>query len=612
MSQASENFQVDLGGVLQLFSAHLYTTADVFVRELIQNGADAIAARKKLEPQWQGRIVVESSVKAGTIIFIDDGIGLSPAEVRDFLSRVGASIKRGDGADRSTYLGQFGVGILSSFMVVDELIVLTRRWGEDSNGIRWTGRSDGTYTVEELEQPVSVGTQVILKLKSSAKKYARSETLREILLQYCKYLSTPILINGRYALNESPPWELDLSDSNEREELLEQFARQCGRPALDVVELNDLKLGLHGVAYVLPDLPANATEQRHDIYLKNMFVTDRPGDLLPRWAGFTQCVINSDRLRPTASRESFYEDRGFAKVRESVSRSLFQYLKRLAVEDRATLSMLLSLQDVAFRQLAREDDTFFDAVIDLLSFETSTGRMTFGDFRRENMVVRVASTVDQFRSVAALAAARGVIVFNGGYAHHEDLLEKAVARDPELTLEPIDGRDLIEQLGRATEQEIAAFEPIREEVEAALFPLGAVPRLSRFDPSDVPAVYAEGADSNLVRALRAARDMSQGLWAELLEAAGTTLNENEELAVLCLNAANPVIQRLLVPDGRGSGLAGEVAKLLYVQALLLSQQPLTTDETNAFTIALTTVLQKALQTDNRQQRSTQTEGEPGK
>ncbi|MFG0244115.1 MAG: HSP90 family protein [Phycisphaerales bacterium JB054] len=589
----SENFQVDLGGILDLLSEHLYSSPDVFIRELIQNGTDAIAARAAEDPSIRGRIVFEPDEDAGTLTVTDNGIGLSADEARAFLSKVGASIKRGGDADRTSYIGQFGVGILSCFMVADEIVVLTRRFGDDANGIRWTARPDGTYTVSELDRELDAGTRVVLKLNRRGARYAAARSVRELIDRYARYLPVDIHVGDEdWAVNdEAPPWQADLTDRHVRESLVEEFGWRSGRTALDVIDLTDESLGLRGVAFVLPDLPANASQQHHDVYLKRMFITDRPGDLLPRWAGFTRCVLCSDRLRPTASRESFYEDDTYRAVRESVTLRLRDYLQRLAVENRAVLALLLELQDAPFRQLAREDDAFFDAVIDLLTFETSVGRITFGDFRKEHSVVRVTQTSDQFRSMAALAAARGTILFNGGYTHHEELIEKAVSRDPTLTVEALDGRDLIDQLESASADAVRRFDRVRDAAAAALRPFGAAPRLAEFEPSDVPAVYAEGADSNLARSLRAAREMSQGLWKELLDAVGSGVNPEDEQTLLCLNAANPVVQSVL--HAADPTLTTHTVTLLYVQALMLGQQPLTVDETRAFTDALAAVLSRS-------------------
>src|SRR5262245_35171576 len=97
------NFQVDLRGLIELLSGHLYSGPSVFVRELLQNGVDAIRARQRLAPAHAGAIKVElvrSSGRPATLLFQDDGIGLTEKEIHQFLATIGQSSKRGDQVER--------------------------------------------------------------------------------------------------------------------------------------------------------------------------------------------------------------------------------------------------------------------------------------------------------------------------------------------------------------------------------------------------------------------------------------------------------------------------------------------------------------------------------
>ncbi len=126
----SERFKVNLRGIIELLSNHLYGSPDVFLRELLQNSADALVARGLVTPGHTGRIAIEWVPRADgppALQFRDDGVGLSEDEIHRFLATIGESSKRGDVfAASKDFIGRFGIGLLSCFMVSDEVQVITR------------------------------------------------------------------------------------------------------------------------------------------------------------------------------------------------------------------------------------------------------------------------------------------------------------------------------------------------------------------------------------------------------------------------------------------------------------------------------------------------------
>ena len=141
----SNTFQVDLRGIVDLLSHHLYASPRVYVRELLQNAVDAITAA---DSGRGGSVVIESADATGdgTLRITDDGIGLTEAQVHELLATIGRSSKRDElGFARHEFLGQFGIGLLSCFLVADEIRVHTRR--EGAPAVHWTGYADGRYEV---------------------------------------------------------------------------------------------------------------------------------------------------------------------------------------------------------------------------------------------------------------------------------------------------------------------------------------------------------------------------------------------------------------------------------------------------------------------------------
>ncbi|MCI8477809.1 MAG: HSP90 family protein, partial [Oscillospiraceae bacterium] len=124
----SYHFQVNLGGILDVLSNHLYKRPDVFLRELLQNGVDAITLRQKREPTWhRGRITI--SVTPGhRLIFYDNGAGLDEGEIHRCLAVIGQSSKTAlvTGTLPEDYIGRFGIGLLACVLVSDSIVVHTR------------------------------------------------------------------------------------------------------------------------------------------------------------------------------------------------------------------------------------------------------------------------------------------------------------------------------------------------------------------------------------------------------------------------------------------------------------------------------------------------------
>ena len=153
-------FNVNLGGMMDLLSNHLYSTPKVFIRELLQNSADAINLRKSHGMSEEPRIdiVVEENKY---LIFKDNGCGLTEDEIHKFVSVIGQSSKRSSN-DNISYIGRFGIGMLSCFMVTPEIILRSRSTETPDKVFEWHGYTNGKYTVSEINSDMPAGTEIII------------------------------------------------------------------------------------------------------------------------------------------------------------------------------------------------------------------------------------------------------------------------------------------------------------------------------------------------------------------------------------------------------------------------------------------------------------------
>nr|WP_211486848.1 HSP90 family protein [Corallococcus exiguus] len=584
--RVDHRFQVSLRGVIDLLSHHLYSSPGVYVRELLQNATDAIRARQLLEPQATGAVGLELREKQDggppTLLFTDEGVGLTEEEIHRFLATIGESSKREQlEARRNDFIGQFGIGLLSCFMVCDELLVVTRSAKGDGRTLEWRGRHDGTYDVRVSEHPLDApGTHVYLVARADMVEWFTPERVRQLAKHYGGLLPFPVrlTVNGQTeSLNpDGPPWRRFYETAGDRRQALLAYGREVfGTDFLDVIPLRSEAGDVDGVAYVLPASPHFNAKQKHRVYLKQMLLSESAENLLPEWAFFVKCVVNANGLRPTASRESFYEDTVLAKAREALGQSLRKYLMDLAHEDPRSLQRLIALHGLSVKGLALDDDDFYRLVIHWLPFETSLGVMTLADYRKSWPVVRYTPTLDGFRQVARVAAAQGLCVLNAAYTHDTALLEKLPHVVPEAQVAPFSSADLPQSFEELTLDEREAVYPLLRLAERVLAPFRCGVEVKKFFPAEVPTLYSSDAEGAFKRDAERAREESDDLYAGVLDGvmAGTG---GQERALLCINLHNPVVRKLAAVEGRE--LLKLSVEMLYVQALLLGQHPLNAQE----------------------------------
>jgi molecular chaperone HtpG len=578
-------FQIHLRGIIDLLSKHLYSGPEVFVRELLQNGVDAIRARQKLDPDFAGSLNLELHTPRGkpaTLVATDDGIGLTEDEVHKFLATIGESSKRMAEGDRPTdFIGQFGVGILSCFLVSDEIVVISKSARENSPPVEWRARPGGTYEVRTLSHELSPGTQVILTAREDAEEFFTFDRLTELVKHFGGMLPYPIKVTSgkrtEFANERGVPWRQEFASEKERTRALLQFGREAfGTDFLDTIPLRANAGDIDGVAFILPHEASLTARRAHRVYLKNMLLSESADNLLPDWAFFVKAVVNANDLRPTASRETFYDDDKLAAAREALGDCLRGYLVNLAEKRPERLEKFIDLHHRALKALATEDDEFYRLFIDYLPFETTHGRMAFGEYRREHGTLLFAPTVDQFRQIARVASAQGRCVINAGYAYDHELLAKAPDVFDDLGVEELEASEIVQSFDDLTLEEQEEAHLLMTVAEAALKPFRCEPELKKFKPKELPALFSTSKDGRFFRSLEQSKEIADPLWGGVLDQLGKRERRQTAHSQLCFNFENPLIRRLVGLKSRP--LVRRSVEMLYVQALLLGHQPLNAKE----------------------------------
>jgi len=571
MEEQNYHFQVNLTGLIDLLSNHLYSNPGVFVRELLQNAVDAIAARRRLGHRFEPRIHVET-YSNHTISIQDNGIGLTRDEIIRFLASIGSSTKKDpDAADE--LIGQFGIGLLSCFVVSDEIVLITRS-ALEGDSLEWRGRPDGTYRIRRLDHELPIGSTIYLKAKPEYEELFEYWQLRALLEKYGKYLNVRLTLFDQGAEEtiheERLPWKL-------RGEEAAKFVEEAtGSRPLDIIPLESRLGGLEGFAAILPYSVGVQEKKRHQVYLKNMLLSDENSDLLPDWAFFVDACVNATNLKPTASRESFRKNDLFHHVREELGENIKQYFKRIAAEDRGLLERILRVHSQSIKLVANEDDELYQLFMPYLRFETSHGEMDMAAIMSRVDTLYVTATVDEFRQIARVARAQDVLVVNGGYQHDFGLLTRANRVWEGIPVEVVDVMKFSERFTPLADEEWEEVRRFLELAGAFLADRRCEGVVCYFEPPDLPVLYTTNKDLNYWKIVNESLQAAEGLFADLLGSLRAAGHAEEPLARLCFNYNNPIVRK--VAECRDETLQRRAIELFYTQSLLMGGHVMSGEE----------------------------------
>jgi molecular chaperone HtpG len=575
-------FRINLRGLIDLLSNHLYSGPQVYLRELLQNAVDALRARTDLEPGHRGEVAVEvvpgRGGKPPTLAFVDNGVGLSEDEVQGFLATIGQSSKRAWEAP-ADFLGRFGIGLLSCFVVSEEVVVITRS-ARGGRATEWRGRADGTCSLKPLDGDVAAGTQIYLACKPGCEEWFEPARVADLATHFGALLPYPVRVTtGKQSqvVSDGPaPWRRQYASREEQSRAMLEYGRRAfGIKFFDWVPLRSEAGAVDGVAFVLPCAPGLATRKTHRVYLKDLLLSESAEDLLPEWAFFVKCVVNANDLRPTASRESFCDDDKLRSARAALGGCLRDYLVGLARRAPRRLRRFLALHALSIKALAVQDEEAYRLFIDWLPFETSLGEMTLGEYRREYPVVRYVPTLDRFRQLARVAAAQGVCVINAGYVYDAELLARLPEVLPPARVETLDPATLargFEELSPREHDETAAFLRAADRV---LRPFQCTAEIKKFLPRELPTLFSAGKDAEFLRSVEQAGEVSDELWSSILDNLAERPG-SELYARLCFNFNSPLVRKMV--QVKDPALLQRSVQLLYVQSLLLGHHPLNAKE----------------------------------
>ena len=369
MAAEKFEFQAEVKQLLDLMIHSLYSNRDVFLRELISNASDACDRLRfegltdsELLPAEPFSVNLHVDPNARVLSVSDNGIGMNREEVVNHIGTIARSgtaeflrslSRSGDRKISPELIGQFGVGFYASFMVADEVSVLTRKAGE-SKATRWASSGDGSYEIEEAEREAA-GTTIRLKLKpaegdDAIADYTDEWLLRRIVKRYSDFVAYPIHLQIEAA---DPPtsteplnsmkaiWRRPEEDVSETEyaEFYKHIAHDWNEPLLHLATRIEGNFEARALLY-LPSLAPFDLYHREmvhrgiQLYVKRVFIMDECRDLMPEYLRFAKGVVDAEDLSLNVSREMLQQSAQIAVIRKHLVKKLLDALKELKENDR--------------------------------------------------------------------------------------------------------------------------------------------------------------------------------------------------------------------------------------------------------------------------------------
>jgi TNF receptor-associated protein 1 len=385
-------FQAEIKQLLDIVIHSLYTEKEIFVRELISNGSDALEKLRHVKLTEKNifdkdldlEIKITTDDTANNITIQDFGIGMTKDELVKSLGTIAHSgskqfleaLKQG-GEKNENLIGQFGVGFYSAFMVAKEVKVFSRSWKEDEPGHVWKSSGAGDYEIEEVDGQRR-GTKIVVSLKDDDKQFASSSNIKEIVKRYSSFVQFPIKLNGDVVNTIDALWLRSKSDIKDEEytEFYKFQANAWDEPRYRLHFSADAPLAIKALLFVPQENPERAGLGRIDpgvaLYCRKVLIDSKPDELLPEWMRFAKGVVDCEDLPLNISRETMQDKSLLQKLGKVITKRFLKFLAEEAKKRPEQYQEFFDKFGFFIKEGVAIDFTYKDELSKLLYFESST------------------------------------------------------------------------------------------------------------------------------------------------------------------------------------------------------------------------------------------------
>jgi molecular chaperone HtpG len=396
----TKTFEADVSRLLHMMVHSVYSDREVFLRELISNAADA-CERLRFEaisrPELAGedfkpRITIAADPDRKQLSVEDNGIGMGRNEMAEALGTIARSgtrafMERIEGAkspDGAQFVGQFGVGFYSAFMVAKEVEVFSHPAGREE-AWRWSSDGKGEYAIgpAELDEAPKRGTRVVLHLMDDAASFADRHTLERLVKSQSGHVPVPISIvdkpgaEAREVADGTALWVKPKNEVKPEEytDFYRSVAGQYDEPAVTIHFHAEGRQEYRALAFVPGSRPFDLFDQDRKggmkLYVRRVFITDE-AEVLPRYLRFVRGVVDSADLPLNVSREMIQESPLLAAIHKGVTSRVVSELTKLADNDAEAYSKLWENFGAVIKEGLYDDFERRDQLLKLVRVKSTT------------------------------------------------------------------------------------------------------------------------------------------------------------------------------------------------------------------------------------------------
>ncbi|WP_027149058.1 molecular chaperone HtpG [Methylobacter tundripaludum] len=435
-------FETEVKHLLHLMIHSLYSNKEIFLRELISNASDAadklrfeaLSNDSLYEGDSELKIRLEYDKEKRTITIIDNGIGMTRAEVQEHIGTIAKSGTKqffqaltGDQAKDSELIGQFGVGFYSAFIVADKVTLTTRKAGAGkSDGVRWESAGEGDYTLESIEK-AQRGTEIVLHMKEAESEFLDGYRIRSIVRKFSDHISLPIVMDKEVTPSmseegeEEKPAEIVEETVNSAsalwtkarqeisDEAYNEFYKHVGHDFQDplthvhskVEGTNEYTLLLYVPSRAPFDMWDRDTKHGVKLYIRKVFITDDAEQLMPRYLRFIRGIIDANSLPLNVSREILQQSKQISNIKSGAVKKVLGMLEDLAKTEPEKYETFWSQFGAVIKEGPIEDHANKERVAKLLRFASTHADTDKQEVSLETYVGRMKEGQDKIYYVTA-------------------------------------------------------------------------------------------------------------------------------------------------------------------------------------------------------------------
>jgi len=383
--------------MMPIIKKWLYSDKDIFLREIVANGVDAITKHKKLVEMGEAkkedgeyRINVYVDEAAKTLTVEDNGIGMTAEEVEKYITQIAFSgandfLQKYENASGDGIIGHFGLGFYSAYMVSKNVEIFTKSYKEEP-AVKWESDGDSTYTLSETDK-AERGTKIVMYLADGEEEFLKEYRIRELLRKYCSFMPVNIYLNPKNeaeekdkekAINNTTP--LYLKDPKEcTDEEYKNFYRDTFmdfNEPLFWIHLNmEYPFRLKGILY-FPQVKKQQVQLEKGqvkLYCNQVFIADNIKEVIPEFLMLLNGVIDCPDIPLNVSRSFLQNDKQVQKISKHITKKVADKLTALFNNDREQYEKCWKDIATFIKFGCMKEEEFYEKVQKILIFKNLNG-----------------------------------------------------------------------------------------------------------------------------------------------------------------------------------------------------------------------------------------------